>query len=144
MTDILKMEASFSKVSINKVLKASLESKKKVLEELQIGQMVTGTNSEGRKIGKYKSVYYAKYKFKISTLAGYGYIDLRLYGDFYSGIVAKVSSSEVVFTSTDSKAKDLEARFHPFGLNSESLSTFSSKFLAPEFNKQFQNELRKV
>jgi len=144
MATIDRLIKNIDKLDTTVILKKSFEKTKPQLEEFQIGQMILGQNAQGKKIGKYKSKNYAQYKFQISSLAGFGYIDLRLHGDFYKGVFAKIMSSSLIFFSKDSKAADLESRYHPFGLSPQSRSTYTKKFLIPEFQKNLKRELSRL
>lgn len=135
----------WTNVDVSLLVRRSLEAQTETLAEFQIGQLITGVNREGTKIGKYKDQkHYAKYKFNLNTLAGYGFVDLRVYGDYYAGMVAKVTTDRVMFYSKDEKNDELNKKYDPLGLNSTSIGTFNEQYLAPEFQKQLDNELRRL
>ncbi len=144
MPGINTMIDKWSKLNVRKVAQQTFEGTKKELEEFQIGQMITGVKADGKKIGKYKSFNYATYKYNFNTLAGFGFIDLRLTGDFYKGVFAEIKASSVVFFSKDAKASKLDDTYHPFGLTAQSRATYSKKFFGPVFQKKVKSELSKL
>ena len=62
-------------------------------------------------IGKYKNAKYAQMKFAMSSLAGYGNVDLKLTGDFQSEIFVDVRNDIFVISSADSKDNDLTQKY---------------------------------
>ncbi len=54
-------------------------------------QMMEGKNSFGSGIGNYAFQGYADYKYKLSSLAGQGNVDLYVSGDFQKGMFALVA-----------------------------------------------------
>lgn len=131
----------WQRLNVTTVLRKSLQSTKDKIEEFQIGQMALGQNPQGKKIGRYRSKKYAQEKYQLSTLAGLGYVDLRLHGDFYRGVFAQIKNSSIIIFSRDEKAPEIDAKYHPFGLSPQSRSTYVTKFLKPEFIKNFKREL---
>lgn len=144
MATIDRMIKRMEKVKMSAILKKSFENTKDKIEEFQIGQMALGQNPLGKKIGKYKSKAYAQYKFQLSSLAGFGFIDLRLSGDLYREVFAQIKNSSVLIFSKVPYAEDIDKRYHPFGLSKQSRSTYVKKFLKPEFQKNLKRELRRL
>lgn len=79
--------------------------------ELQREQMVAGISSLGGKIGKYKSNKYAQMKFALSSVAGFGNVDLKLTGAFQDAMRADIDNIGFQVYSLDPKAASLEQRY---------------------------------
>lgn len=107
--------------------------------------MLFGERSDGKKIGKYKSVPYAVRKQAMNPLAGFKIVDLRLSGEFHGGIFADVREDKVVFDSLDSKTEDLVDKYGEkiFGLNQKNASEYSTNYLAPVAVTNFKKQILK-
>lgn len=79
--------------------------------QVQKDQMIVGVGGLGQNIGKYRSAAYARKKYAMSPLAGYGNVDLRLTGSFQEKIKADASAEGFSVYSTDSKNSMLEQKY---------------------------------
>lgn len=62
-------------------------------------------------IGKYRSDEYAKMKYSLSSIAGYGRVDLKLTGAFYDSIRAHIDNDGLMVYALDEKAEILEKMY---------------------------------
>ena len=145
MTNVLELDIMLEKFDVHESAVKAVSSNVEGYEELQRDQMMSGRNSQGKRIGKYRSNWYAKMKAgmnsMLSSMIPYN-VDLKLTGAFQKGITAKVSGDEIDVTSKDSKAADLEGKYGSeiFGLDSKSGDTFADWFAGPSFRKLFTDK----
>ncbi|PHJ59272.1 hypothetical protein VF04_35005 [Nostoc linckia z7] len=89
----------------------AMQDSKQVAEAAQRDQMLHGKDKNGNPIGKYRSGVYAIDKYRLSSLAGLGFADLKLTGAFHRGIFLKVNGDSYGFDSTDSKTGKLTTKY---------------------------------
>lgn len=82
-------------------------------------QLMKGKNSEGQKIGVYRSKSYAKYKKKFNPR---GVVDLKLTGKFHGSFFIDAKRFPILFGAKDKKAPLLEEKYGDsiFGLTESS------------------------
>lgn len=136
--DLLKKLEAFD---VENVVERIFESTEEELVEAQRQQMLHGENRDGEKIGVYRSPTYADAKEKHNPLAG-GYVDLRVTEAFYRGIYASVVGEELLISSFDEKADDLEDKYGEeiFGLN----ENYRVDFVVQELQPLFQQEVERA
>lgn len=105
--DINEAIRRLESISIKENVENAIIDTDKKLVGYQKDQMLHGITSTGKKIGKYKSDEYAAKKYQMNSLAGLGYKDEKLTGEFQSAIGVDVRDSSVVFFSSDSKTEDI-------------------------------------
>jgi hypothetical protein len=80
------------------------EKNKEELADLNVSQMDEGLRSDGKKIVPQYSPNYAKFK-------GFKTPNLKLTGDFHSGVFVERKGDKLLFDSTDKKTDKLESRY---------------------------------
>ncbi|HYD90288.1 MAG TPA: hypothetical protein VEA37_02235, partial [Flavobacterium sp.] len=75
-----EIRQKFKELDFRQITGDALEATKSEIVEYQKAQMLHGEDVNGGKIGKYKSKDYARRKFNMNPLAGYGNVDLRYKG----------------------------------------------------------------
>lgn len=145
MATISQLIRNIKAMEVRDVIQESIDDTKQALVRLQKLQMLFGERSDGKKIGKYRSIPYAIRKQTINPLAGFKQVDLRLTGDFHSGLFADVRDDKVVFDSLDSKTDILLDKYGEkiFGLNKKNASEYSLNHLAPVAVNNFRKKILK-
>lgn len=142
-----KLIANTQRLDIVQAVADSMDATRADLVRLQRWQMLHGLRSDGSRIGKYRNKYYAAQKYALNSLAGLGYIDLKLEGYFQGDAFVDIrdGSQTVVFTSMDPKTESLVERYGEtiFGLNEENASDYSINSLQPEAVKRIKQNILK-
>lgn len=132
-------------MSITDIVGTAMENTQKRLTDAQRNQMLEGLDSNGKKIGKYKSKTYAAKKFAMNPLAGLGNIDLKLTGEFQAAILVDVrpDNQSLVFSSADEKTAMLVSLQGKdiFGLSTPFAKEYSAYFLKPEVIKLVKQQI---
>lgn len=141
MRTINNMLQSVLKIDLPQAVDNSFDATKKDYVGLQKDQMTLGLASDGEKIGKYQNEVYAAKKNAMNSKAGFGNVDLKLTGDFYSGIFADPRSEGIVVDSLDPKTEMLTEKYGEgiFTLADERKQTFANiagQILVNEISKQ--------
>jgi len=116
-----------------------LEETKSEIEDYQIDQLRFGFDGTGKLISpEYSSDDYARLKKELLRSEAPKYTpDLKLEGDFYRGIMAKVTRQFLEITSTDFKTPFLEKRY-----GDEILQLADSTFKRYIFKVSFESAIR--
>lgn len=140
------MIRKFKSVKVKSLLEESVYKTREQLKRLQRLQMLHGRNRLGYKIGVYKNKAYAIKKHIQNPLAGKGFVDLRLTGEFHKAIFADERETYVVLDSADPKTADLIEMYGEeiFGLNDKYAKEYSAHYLGPQITKQIFAQLKKV
>ena len=93
-----------------------------------------GVDSNGAKLERYSSKYYAKEKNFMNRRPGFGVPDLFVTGAFYNGFFASPKGSSIVFGSRDDKSDKLEASYGSkiFGLTRDNKKIFAVEIVRPQ------------
>lgn len=119
-------------IDITDSVQAAVASTVNDYEQLQRLQMLTGKDSKGNLIGKYKNKKYADQKFAMNPLAGRGNMDFRLTGDFFKQFFTRLGTNSVFISSSDKKTdRLLEINSDVFGLNKENSMEYSIHHIKP-------------
>lgn len=123
------------------VLESAMESKE-TIADLQVQQMEEGKTEKGSSIvPKYQSESYAKAKKAIGAKPAKFTPDLKLTGDFHSGVYAKLEKNYIVTDSTDNKTGELTDKYKDiWGLTTLKQSLLNKEIL-PTLIKKIRNEL---
>lgn len=107
---------------VDATAEAMIENDQQVLTLNKAQLYNAGLKNDNDIAGLYRSVGYALEKNRMNPKPGYGVVDLKLTGQFYSQFYLKVSNDSYEIGSTDSKAEALVKRYSPliFGLTPES------------------------
>lgn len=125
---IRKMEA----VNFNEVIQVAVAENVREYESLQRLQMLTGKDSKGNVLGKYKNKKYAEKKFAMNPLAGKGNMDWRLSGDFFKEFFTRLGQNSVMINSSNNKTERLlKINKDAFGLSPENTIEFSAGYIKP-------------
>lgn len=123
-------------VNMAEVVQAAVAGTIKDYEQQQKLQMLTGEDSKGNKIGKYRSRKYAAAKHAQNPLAGLGNMDFRLTGDFFKNTFTRLKAASIFISSTDKKTERLlKINKDVFGLNPANAGEYSAQKLKPEGNR---------
>ncbi len=143
LTDLVK---NFKTLDIKQEIQVAVEKTASALADKQREQMMLGLRSTGKKIGKYVSDSYAKMKYELSSLAGYGWKDEKLTGEFQAGIGVEAREDGIVFFSADPKSHDIVEREGEdiFGLTKDRAAEYSREHLAKQANEQILKHLNRV
>lgn len=116
----------------------SLDDTSDKIAEANTRQLESGTDATGGKVGLYRSEVYAEMKNRMNPKPGFGVVDLRLTGSFYSRMVTNVVGENVITESTDEKAPELEKKYGSeiYGLNSTFKAEYIDQSLRPEFQRK--------
>lgn len=137
------LKERFRGLNFNTIVGDALEAQKAELIEYQKAQMLHGENVDGKKIGKYKNPNYARKKYNMNPLAGYGNVDLRLEGEFQRNINVRFFAESFVIFSVDWKAEKLLDAYGQaiFGLNAGFIKDFSQVYFAAEMQRQIEKNI---
>ena len=128
------------RINFNEVVQAAVAGTVREYEELQKLQMLTGKDSKGNQIGKYKNDKYAAEKHALNPLAGLGNMDFRLTGDFYKNFFTRLGTNSVFISSSDKKTEQLlKINKEVFGLNPQNASEYSIQRKKPAAIKVIRN-----
>lgn len=133
MAVIEQLIKNLEAVDMNDVIEESVEATRDDLARLQKLQLLSGEKSDDTKIGKYRNKNYAAKKYAQNPLAGLGNVDLRLTGDFYSGIIIDPRDRAVIIDSDDPKTDALTKKYgkNIFGLNTEFGAEYGKEHMGP-------------
>jgi hypothetical protein len=123
------------------VLESAMEVKE-TIADLQVSQLVEGKTEKNTSIQpKYQSKVYAQMKKAIGAKPRLGTPDLKVTGDFHSGIYAKVEKDYIVTDSTDSKTGKLTDKYPDiWGLTKRNQAELN-KEIKPVLQKRLRNEI---
>lgn len=139
--DINQLISNLRKVDFKEAMEIAINSNPGLYAQAQRNQMLRGERNNGKKIGKYKSKAYTEKKYALNQLAGKGYKDEKLTGEFHRLIFVEARRGVVVFSSSDTKTNDIMNRDGEdiFGLNKESVAE-----VAPTLAKDSNAIVKKV
>lgn len=142
MPGINAMIRRMESVNMKEVVQVAVTGTVKNYEKLQQFQMLTGKDSEGEILGKYKNKKYAAKKFAKNQLAGFGNMDFRLTGDFFKEFFTRIGGNSVFIGSTNNKtARLLKINKNAFGLSPENSKEYSIQYIKPTANKIIKRQL---
>ena len=131
----------------------AIEKNKGAMVLLNLDQLYHGLNTEGEHFQEY-AVYkmdeeytYAEYKHELNHKPGEGNPDLKLTGEFYKAMFARLEGDDIIMDSTDEKSEWLQYHYSPednegstiFGLLPKNKETFITVCAFPDFSKVFTN-----
>jgi hypothetical protein len=142
MATILQLIERIKKADTDNIIEETMEEAAPLITDRQKDQMLGGINSEGKKIGRYRSPAYAAMKSRMNPIPGFGIPDLRLTGDFYKGIYTEVRGDKIITDSVDEKTQDLADKYGEeiFGL-SKPVKKEAIKDIKPLFFKRIRNAI---
>lgn len=90
--------------------------------ELNRQQLLQGLTAENDLVGEYRSVGYAIQKERMNPKAGFGNVDLKFTGEFYTGFSLIIDGNQYLIFSVNWKTNKLVKKYGDgiFGLNDES------------------------
>lgn len=135
MATIEQLYEAFSKVKLREDLPDIILENGTAMAELVEGQLQQGKTAASVSITpSYANQYYAKKKFTMNSLPGYGIPDLKLTGDYYQGIgVAIKSEDEYDIESDVDYAGKLNEQYgdETLALSEESKQVYCDDTLGP-------------
>ena len=141
--DFFEMNERVQSIDIDKIIEeAFFNNEAELIDILQENQLKRGLDGAGDKIGQYKDYGYADMKANMNPLPGYMNVDLKLTGDFYSGMALERSGSDFQVRSSDEKASRLEKKYGVwmYSLTNENAGEFAQDFLLADI----QDGIREV
>lgn len=116
---------------------------REVLADLNRKQLLEGVDSSGKKMRKYASDAYSRYKYELNREAGYGIRDQNLTGAFSKSIEAEAGSDAAVFNATDGKTPYILKRDgeQVLGLSPASIATVRKNILRPSLLQYLRQKL---
>ena len=132
--------------NLNKVANKAIDENLSVMADMNRDQLTFGINAEGGEVGLYQSEPYARLKKAIGGRAPFGTVDLKLTGDFHSGIFAKKSGKELRFGSTDTKQSMLSEKYGEsiFGLTAENQTEVTNDYIFPIITDWLNSQLKQI
>lgn len=146
MATLASLKRKFQQLDVRTLVMYSVDETAKQFIMMQQLQMITGYNSLGKRIGKYRNKVYAQKKYTQNPFAGYGNVDLRLTEAFQRDIFIDVRDMGVVIDSGDEKTEKLIEKYgrEIFGLNKKSATEYSQLYLKKEFIRQVRDYLKRA
>lgn len=143
MQTIVSLNRKIQQLNIDKVINHAVENTLPDLIEINKDQLLHGMDKNGEKITpKYKRNKYARVKNEMNPLAGIGTPDLKVKGDYYKGLTAKLEGGTIVETSTDFKAEFLEPKYDDIhGLGGEYKKRYQDKNLRPAIGTEIEKTI---
>ena len=138
----LELRTKVDRLSVEDTAISALSATMPQYVERNRKQMQEG-KGKTKNIGRYRSPEYARFKANLYPTAGLGNVDLQLTGSFQSMMKAEISGSDILVTSDDDKAGDLEAKYggQIYGLNAGNQPGYNEEDFLPEFVKQIEKQL---
>lgn len=131
--------------NLDKVGNKAIDENLAVMADMNREQLTFGINAEGGEVGAYRSESYARLKKSIGSRAPFGIPDLKLTGDFHSGIFAKRKGSELTFGGTDSKTSMLTEKYDSIlGLTEENRTDVKDNYIFPIITNWLGQQLRNI
>lgn len=149
MGKLLDKIAKLQALNVEQVAETSLSAISSDLVDAQKDQLEKGQDSEGDKIRWQKDSHYPytkpyerrKSKLGLQTEV----VDLKLSGDYYNELQARVESGKVVIKSMNDKAVYLEENYNKDlinGLNPEHKVVIINEKLRPVFLRNIKEQLK--
>lgn len=132
-------------VDFNEVLEGSVTETAPKLIQAQRDQMLHGKKADGELIGKYRNPLYAKKKYEMNPLAGFGNVDLRLKNEFQREIFVDARERSVVIDSGNEKTASLIKKYDEniFGLNKDYTGEYAVNDMGPAATKKIIQQIHK-
>jgi hypothetical protein len=141
----LKMVIDTIVNDLEKVGMNAIDENLSVMADLNTEQMTRGLNIEGETIGEYRSPKYAAMKQSMNSRPPAFVPDLKLTGDFHSGVFAKRNGNDLVFGGTDGKTNDLVRKYGPIlGLTEESQTDVTDNYVFPVITSWLKTQLQRI
>jgi hypothetical protein len=95
-----KLGQKAERINIQLLALKEAQANSELIAELNRQQLTVGENSKAQDVGQYVSPRYASFKKRIGSQAPAGVVDLKLSGNLYKGIGAKVTPTLIEIKST--------------------------------------------
>jgi hypothetical protein len=120
MITVAELNRRVKRLNVETTSEESIDQTKEDYKTSQRDQMLHGLKADGSKIGKYRSPAYARRKYAMNPLAGFGNMDWRLTGSLHKEIFVNADNGLIVTGSADEKFNKLAEAFgDPLGLGGE-------------------------
>lgn len=145
MATIETLMNNLSAVDFNEVIEGSVAGTARELAQAQRDQMLHGKNAEGDLIGKYRNPAYARKKYEMNPLAGFGNVDLRLKNEFQQDIIVDARERAAVIDSANEKTEQLIKKYgkNIFGLNKDYAGEYAVTVMGPVATKEIIQQIHK-
>jgi hypothetical protein len=111
MITVAELNRRVKRLNVETTSEESIDQTKEDYKSSQRDQMLHGLKADGSKIGKYRSPAYARRKYAMNPLAGFGNMDWRLTGSLHKEIFVHADNGLVVTGSADEKFNKLAGGF---------------------------------
>lgn len=108
LKDIHRVAENAKKLNFDMVVRDSIEQTKSTIVSLNRQNLLQGLKVDASRIGTYASIPYAAKKVAEGSVAGFGYVNLYLTGDWSKGIKVVVNDKSFTSLSDDIKSPKLE------------------------------------
>lgn len=144
MATVSEAIALWRGVDVQAMAEDSIIANSDALVDIQSQQMRLGLNSQGQKIGWYRSERYAVFKRDWGSIAPFRVPDLFLHGDFQGGLTVKYDGEKLVFTSTDVKTPKLVDMYGEeiFGLDDDSAEMLKEEVFTPDMARRIRKVVK--
>lgn len=113
--DFLEMNELVQALDLEAIVDQAIIDNEAYIVDAVHAQLKRGEDEDGDKISSFTSQYadtgYAEMKYKMNSAAGFGNVDLKLTGDWYSGMALEKQDDAFVINSSDEKNDDLKKRY---------------------------------
>lgn len=122
MATIYDMLQKFKSFDIVTATAEIMKDNEQDVVELNRQQLLKGLTADNDVVGDYRSMGYALMKERMNPLAGFGNVDLKFTGEFYTGFTLIIDGNQYVIFSVNWKTNKLVKKYGDgiFGLNAES------------------------
>lgn len=144
MGTIHNLYSKVKQIDMEQIIFESVDQTKGAIPDLNKADLQQGLLATSEAIQPdYYFDSYAKEKFEMNPLPGYGVPDLKLTGSFYEGLVTSVDKTSFTTLSTDGKASMLEEKYSKdiYGLTKDAKTAYSIGVLKPVLNQNLRNAM---
>jgi hypothetical protein len=138
--DFVKHLRSIKEEDMIEGLRQIIKRRDAIILDLNRSQLMSGVDSEGKRLDEYKSEWYRKFK---ATLNPKRVTDLRLEGNFHENFFM-VGELPIIIWSYDDKTDELVAKYGRkiFGLTEENKDRLLIAYLKKDYQKFFRELIR--
>ena len=140
---ILEFNDQLQRCDFEEIFSTSVMANDAQIVDALHDQLQHGIKGDGEQIGEYQSENYAKAKFQMNSQAGFGNVDLKLTGDFYSGMALRKLEKDFQINSDDEKNVDLQNKYgiDIMSLTDERAGQVAQDYILDEFIKEIREKL---
>jgi len=106
-----KLAQKAKRINIMQLALKEANANSELIADLNRQQLIVGENGNGQDVGVYKSKRYASFKKRIGSIAPSGIVDLKLSGNLYKEIKARITPATITINSSVPYDKYQEQRY---------------------------------